>query len=165
MAAFVSAEQRGEISEVVYRSALFLDERRFGEWLDLTAPEFHYRIEAYSPDLRKDMVWLEHDRAGMAALIELLPKHHLNGAVWHRHVALYAITPENEQRVHVTSSLVVHQTAVDVGDSHAEGGGSRLFLVGRYYDRLRRDGERWLLTDRVVRVDTRELGIGSHLFP
>ena len=46
-----------------------------------------------------------------------------------------------------------------------DGGSSKLFAVGRYHDRLRRDGERWLLTERVVRLQTRQLGVGSHLLP
>jgi len=159
------ADRRAAIEEVVYRSALYLDELRFGDWLDLTGAEFHYRIEAYSPELRKDMVWLEHDRAGMAALVELLPRHHVNGAKWHRHTVLYTLTADAEDRVTAVSSLTVHHTQIDVGDAHVEGGSSRLFLVGRYYDRLRHDGDRWLLEDRSVRVDTRQLGVGSHLFP
>lgn len=159
------SERRGEVEQVVYQSSLYLDELRFGEWLDLTAPDFHYRIQAYSPELRKDMIWLEHDRAGMAALIELLPRHHVNGAQWHRHTVLYTLTREADDRVSAVSSLTVHHTQIDVGDALAEGGSSRLFLVGRYHDRLRYDGERWLLEDRSVRVDTRQLGVGSHLFP
>jgi methanesulfonate monooxygenase small subunit len=159
------SERRAAVEDVVYRSSLYLDELRFGEWLDLTTPDFHYRIQAYSPELRKDMTWLEHDRAGMAALVELLPRHHVNGAKWHRHTVLYTLEFEAGERVNAVSSITIHHTQTDVGDAHAEGGSSRLFLVGRYHDRLRHDGERWWLEDRSVRVDTRQLGVGSHLFP
>lgn len=159
------ALRRAEIEEVLYASALLLDERRFSEWLALTSADFRYRIEAHSPELKKDMVWLEHDKAGMAALVELLPKHHVNGASWLRHVVLYSIVPEGANEVRAVSSLAVFHTEVDGGDSHVEAGHSRLFLVGRYLDRLRREDDTWQLTERVVRLDTRELGIGSHLFP
>ena len=159
------AERRAEIEEVVYASALCLDERRFGAFLALTTPEFRYRIEAYSPELRKDMLWLDHDRQGLAGLVELLPRHHVNGASWLRHVVLYGVTEDGPDRVRAVSSLAAFHTEVDVGDAHVDGGRSRLFLVGRYHDRLERAGDRWLISERVVRVETRELGIGSHLFP
>lgn len=156
---------RAAIEDAVYRGAIYLDERKFGNWLDLTAPEFRYRIQAYSPELRKDMTWLDHDRAGLAALIELLPKHHTNTADWLRHVVLQTIDPEADGSVRAVSSVAVFHTVVDVGDSHVDGGSSKLFVVGRYVDRFRPEGERWLLSDRTVRLQTRQLGIGSHLFP
>jgi len=159
------AELRAALTDVVADSALLLDERRFGEWIDLTAPEFHYRIEAYSPDIRKNMVWLEHNRAGMVALIELLPKHHTDGGDWLRQVSVGKVTSDGPAAASAVSSLSVFHTTRDVGNAHVDGGSSRLLLVGRYHDRFEHDGERWLLGERVVRLHTRQLGVGSHLFP
>lgn len=159
-----SWQLRGPLTELVCESARLLDERRFGEWLDLSAPEFRYRIESYSPELRRDMTWLDHDRAGMTALIELLPKHHVDGSDLLRHVSVGRIDAEGD-RASSTSSLAIFRTARDVGDVHVDGGSSQLFLVGHYRDKFRLAGERWLLSERVVRVQTRELGTGSHLFP
>ena len=160
-----NAELRAALAEVVAESALLLDERRFGEWVDLTAPIFRYRIEAYSHDIRKNMVWLDHDRNGMIALIELLPKHHIDGGDWLRQVALGQVKAEAHDLASAVSSIAVYHTARDVGDAHVDGGSSRLLLVGRYYDRFSFDGSRWLLSERVVRLHTRQLGVGSHLFP
>lgn len=157
-------QSRAELTELVWESARLLDERRFGDWLDLTAPEFRYRIGAYSPELRKEMTWLEHDRKGMIALIELLPKHHVDGADLLRHVSVGRIRLDGD-RAGVTSTLALFRTAQDVGDSHIEGGSSSLFLIGVYFDLFRYDGARWLLSERVVQVKTRQLGVGSHLFP
>ncbi len=159
------AELRAELTDLIAGSAQLLDERRFGEWLDLTSPSFRYRIEAYSHDIRKHMTWLDHDRSGMLALIELLPKHHIDGGDWLRQVTVGKITVESETQASAASSLAVFHTVRDVGDSHVDGGSSRLLLVGRYHDRLERDGERWRLRERVVRLHTRQLGVGSHLFP
>jgi hypothetical protein len=61
--------------------------------------------------------------------------------------------------------LAVFHTARDIGDAHVDGGSSRLLLVGRYHDRFVEADGRWLLTERVVRLQTRQLGVGSHLFP
>jgi methanesulfonate monooxygenase subunit beta len=161
------AELRARLDEVVQRSALFLDESRYGEFLDLTAPEFHYRVEAWSPELKRNMTWLEHDRAGLAALIELLPRHHVNGASWLRQVVLGTVsaTTGPGKGAESTSSVALFQTATDVGDAHLEAGTSRLFAVGRYRDRFREEGDKWLLIERRVQIQTRELGIGSHQFP
>lgn len=159
------AELRAALTEVVSDSALLLDERRFGEWLDLTAPTFRYRIEAYSPDIRKNMVWLDHDRAGMVVLIELLPKHHTDGGDWLRQVSVGRVEEESAAAATAVSSLSVFHTTRDVGNAHVDGGSSRLLLVGRYHDRFHHDGSRWLLAERVVRLHTRQLGVGSHLFP
>ena len=45
-----------QVSELVYRSCQMLDEMNFDGYLALCAPEFTYRIVAYSPELKKDMV-------------------------------------------------------------------------------------------------------------
>lgn len=159
------AELRAALTDVVAQSALLLDERRFGEWIDLTAPEFRYRIEAYSPDIRREMTWLDHDRAGMVALIELLPKHHTDGADWLRQVSVGRIVSEGPDLASAVTSIAIYRTARDVGDSHVDGGSSSLFLVGRYVDRFRKQYQAWKLSERRVRVHTRQLGVGSHLFP
>lgn len=158
-------ELRLAIDEVVQSAALFLDERRFGEFLDLGTSDLRYRIQAYSHDLRKDMTWLDHDRAGLLALIELLPKHHVNGADWLRQVTLQTVTRLSDTEASSVSTLAIFQTVVDVGDSHVDGGSSQLFAIGRYHDQLRFEDGRWLLAERVVRLQTRQLGTGSHWFP
>jgi methanesulfonate monooxygenase subunit beta len=158
-------ELRAALTELVAESALLLDERRFGEWIALTAREFRYRIEAYSPDIRKNMTWLDHDKSGMVALIELLPKHHIDGGEWLRHVTVGKVTAEGPVAATATSALAVYHTARDVGDAHVDGGSSRLLMVGRYHDRFAYDGAQWRLSERIVRLHTRQLGVGSHLFP
>lgn len=165
MSAAVSrAELRAALEDVLHRGTLALDERRYGEWLALAAPELRYRITAYSPELRKDMTWLDHDLRGMEALVELLPKHHSSGAEWLRQVVLGTVDVEASASVRAVSSVAVFQTTVDIGDAHVDGGSSSLFVVGHYDDRFRFDGERWLLAERTVRLHTRQLGIGSHRF-
>ncbi len=156
-------ELRAAIEDVLYAGCLHLDERRFEAWLELTAPELRYRIAAYSPDIRKEMTWLDHDRAGLVALFELLPKHHVDGSPWNRHVVLYTLESDGGDTVRTVSSLAIFRTTVDIGDAHIDGGSSHLFAVGRYHDRWKSDGDRWLLVERTARLDTRQLGTGSHL--
>ncbi|HKP61886.1 MAG TPA: nuclear transport factor 2 family protein [Polyangiales bacterium] len=157
-----SYELRTEIAELIYRGAALLDERRFYDWLELTATQFQYRIGAYSPEIRKEMTWLEHDRAGLRAQFELLGKHHRDHALWFRQAVLQELTREGAESVRAITRLVIYQTAVDVGDVHVESGSTRLFAVARYHDRFVLEGGRWLLAERLARLDTRQLGIGTH---
>src|SRR5882757_11355437 len=68
------AELRAAVEDLIYTGCAYLDEQRFDAWLETTAPEFRYRITAYSPDIRREMIWLDHDRQALAAMIDLLPK-------------------------------------------------------------------------------------------
>jgi methanesulfonate monooxygenase small subunit len=157
------AELRAAVEDIVYAGCLLQDQLAFDAWLELTAPELTYRIKAYSPEIRRDMTWLEHDRAGLVALFELLPKHHVNHAQWQRHATVYQVNAESETVLGAVTSLVVHQTLLDVGDTHVDAGATSVFAVGRYHDSFRLEQGRWLLRDRTVRLETRQLGIGTHL--
>lgn len=157
------AELRAAIEDVLYPSCLLLDEGAFHAWLEHTSADLKYRITAHSPEIRKDMTWLEHDRQGLVALFELLPKHHVNHAQWQRHAVLYQVIADSPSEVHTVASLVVHHTVLDVGDVHEDAGATNVFAVGRYHDKYRLDQGRWLLTDRTVRLETRQLGIGTHI--
>ena len=157
------AELRAAVEDVVQSGCEQLDAQRFAAWLETTAPEFRYRITAYSPDIRREMTWLDHDRAGLAAMVDLLPKHHVDGALWLRQAVVGSVVVEGDDRVRAVSALAIFHTAVDVGDAHLDGGSSRLFAVGRYDDRLHFSGRHWRLLERTVKLDTRQLGVGSHL--
>jgi methanesulfonate monooxygenase small subunit len=100
------------------------------------------------------MTWLAYDRAGMETLIRQLPRHNSDQSVLTRHVTVYTVEPlENGARV--VSALAVYRTDLD-------GGETRVFAVGRYYDELVRVGNEWRLRAREVRLETRSLGIGTH---
>src|SRR5882672_11081805 len=71
----MKSEQRQAIEELVYRSCLALDARDFKAFLELCDPGFRYSITTHSPEIRRDMVWLDHDRKGMETLFTNLPKH------------------------------------------------------------------------------------------
>ena len=146
------------VRELVYRSCLRLDEGDFSGWLDLCAPDFRYTITAYSPEIRKEMTWLDHDREGMEGLFKMLPKHNSDHSPLTRHASVYLVErDEGRDEATATTSVVVYRTALD-------GGATELFAVGKYFDTVSLEGEVPLLTGRNVRLDTRELGIGSH-FP
>ena len=134
-----------------------LDAKDFTGYLALCAPAYHYAITAYSPEIRKDMTWLEHDKAGMQLLFGNLPKHNSDQSPLSRHVTVYTITPvDDAKEARVVSALQVFRTSLD-------GGATELFAVGKLLDTVSlADGEPKLL-DRNVKLQTRMLGFGYHI--
>jgi methanesulfonate monooxygenase subunit beta len=148
---------RAAFEELVYRLALSLDAGDYPGFLALCAPEFHYSIAAYSPEIRKPMTWLDHDKAGLENLFETLPRHHSDSAPLSRHVTVYTVDLEGSgAAAAIVSALQVFRTQPD-------GGATELFAVGKLYDRARLIGGSAQLLSRRVQLDTRQLGIGSHI--
>src|SRR3954447_12735870 len=146
-----------KVVELIYRSCLDLDNHDFAGWLDLCAPEFRYTITTYSPEIRKEMVWLDHDREGMEGLFKMLPKHNSDHSPLTRHASVYLVEhDEGETSASVVTSLVVYKTQLD-------GGATELFAVGKYFDTVGLESDLPLLPSRSVRLDTRQVGIGSHI--
>src|SRR5882672_1832939 len=153
----MKSEQRQAIEELVYRSCLALDARDFKTFLDLCDESFRYSITTHSPEIRRDMVWLDHDRKGMETLFTNLPRHNSDHSPVTRHATVYTVeTDDAAQRATVVSALQVFRTALD-------GGATELFAVGRYLDTVRTNGAAPTLLKRVVRLDTRQFGFGYHI--
>lgn len=134
-----------------------MDEKDFGGYLDLCDAHYHYAISAYSPEIRKEMIWLEHDREGMKNLFANLPKHNSDHSPLSRHATVYLVEQlEGGTKAKVTSALQVFRTTLD-------GGATELFAVGKMIDTvaIRDDGPK--LLDRNIRLDTRMLGFGYHV--
>jgi methanesulfonate monooxygenase small subunit len=148
---------RPDVDELIYRSALFLDAGDYGGYLDLCAPGFRYLISAYSPEIRREMIWLEHDKAGLTTLFETLPRHKSDPAPLARHLTVYTVTVSSDgAQAQAITALQVFRTSLD-------GGATELFGVGKIHDTvaLAADGAR--LLNRHIKLDTRMLGIGSHI--
>jgi methanesulfonate monooxygenase small subunit len=148
-------EQRKQIEELVYRSCMALDERDFKGFLALCDPAFRYKVTVFSPEIRKEMVWLDHDRGGMETLFTNLPRHNSDHSPLTRHATVYTVKM-NGQSAEVVSALQVFRTQLD-------GGATELYAVGRLIDTVKLDGEAPKLASRVVRVETRQLGFGTHI--
>ena len=154
-AAMPKAEQRQAIEELVYRSCLALDARDYKGFMQLCDPEFRYTITAYSPEIRRDMVWLDHDRAGLETLFANLPKHNSDHSPISRHATVYTVEMGGGA-ANVVSALQVFRTQLD-------GGATELFAVGRLEDLVKLDGDAPRLARRAVRLETRQLGYGYHI--
>lgn len=138
-------EQRQQIEELVYRSCLALDDRDFKGFLALCD----------SPEIRKEMVWLDHDRAGMETLFTQLPRHNSDHSPLTRHATVYTVKIDGPQ-AEVVSALQVFRTSLD-------GGSTELYGVARLIDTVQLDGGSPKLASRVVRMETRQLGFGTHI--
>jgi methanesulfonate monooxygenase small subunit len=152
-----TTEQRHAIEELVYRSCLALDAKDWKGFLELCDPGFRYSISAYSPEIRKDMNWLDYDKEGLATLLNNLPKHNSDHSPITRHATVYTVDVDaggNEAKV--VSALQVFRTALD-------GGSTELFAVGHFHDVVKLNGGSPKLGARNVRLDTRLLGFGYHV--
>jgi methanesulfonate monooxygenase subunit beta len=147
--------ERQQIEELIYRSCLALDDRDYKGFLELCDAGFRYKVAAYSPEIRKEMVWLDHDRKGMETLFTNLPRHNSDHAPLVRHATVYTVKVNGAQ-AEVVSALQVFRTALD-------GGATELFAVARLIDTVKLDGDVPKLMQRVVRMETRQLGFGSHI--
>jgi methanesulfonate monooxygenase small subunit len=145
------------VRDLIYRGILKLDANDFAGWLELCAPQFHYTISTWSPEIRREVVWLDHDREGMANLIKLLPRHNSDQTPLTRHATVYAVDLDASQpsTARAVTSVAIYATQLD-------GGATELWALGRYHDVIVLDGEAIRLARRVVRLETRNLGIGKH---
>jgi methanesulfonate monooxygenase small subunit len=132
-----------------------LDERDFKGFLALCDPAFRYKVTVFSPEIRKEMTWLDHDRGGMETLFTNLPRHNSDHSPLTRHATVYTVKM-NGKSAEVVSALQVFRTQLD-------GGATELYAVGRLIDTVKLDGEAPKLASRVVRMETRQLGFGTHI--
>lgn len=141
------------VRALIGRTCLMLDDEDFTTFLTCCTDGFAYRVTTYSPELGKEMVWLEHDRKGYEALVNMLPKHIRLQGRFTRQAVVYDVAQHGDSAA-VTSQLTVVHTNLD--------GESRLLLAGRYIDKIVDGPAGPLLESREVRLDTRVLGPGVH---
>ena len=154
---FADSGARAMVAELVYRTCMKLDAIDFPGFLALCDPKFHYLITAYSPEIRKEMTWLEHDSAGMQLLFKNLPKHNSDKSLLSRHPTVYTIAfSDNGRQADVATGLQVYRTTLD-------GGATELFAVGKMFDKVALGPDGPLLLDRHIKLDTRMFGIGFHI--
>ena len=151
----MKTEQRQAIEELVYRGCLALDRGDYKAFLALCTPDFRYTVAAYSPEIKREMVWLDQDCKGMETLFTNLPRHNSDHSPLTRHATVYTVEADGGQ-AKVVSALQVFRTQLD-------GGATELFAVGHFHDTVVLDGAAPKLARRLVRLETRQLGFGYHV--
>jgi len=156
-------DPRSIVCDTIYQAALSLDDQKWDEWLALCDDSFNYAIKSFSPEINYDMIYLEHDRKRLKTLLDLLPKHNTDHSPLKRHTSVYTVSVSDDKKeATAVSSFVIYQNILDGENSHIDGGESRLFLIGKYYDKLAIDDGKARFKERVVRLDNRRLDKGSH---
>ncbi len=148
---------RTDLEELVYDSCMLLDRSDYKGFMALCHPEFRYKVAAYSPEIKREMAWLDHDRGEMEDLFNTLPKHNYDHSPLTRNAVVYKVEVDEEGlQASVVSALQIYRTALD-------GGATQLFAVGKYFDTVSLAGEKPVLLSRKVSLNTRDLGWGSHI--
>lgn len=151
------------VKDTIYKACLLLDDQKWNEWLALCTEDFQYAIKAYSPEIHYDMTYFSADRSRLAEVVETLPKHNTDHSPLKRHATVYAVDiGKGGKSATAVTSLVVYQNLLDGTNAHVDAGETHLFLVGKYVDKLRIDGDGAKFIEREVRLDTRRLDKGSH---
>lgn len=148
-------EARDQIWDVVAQSCLYLDDEKYEQYLGLMDEDCVYTISYYSPEIRKDVVLLQHTRQELSTLTDNIKNHVVMPGKLFRQAQVYTVGSEGGAYVATSYVTVTHTD---------ENGASRLFCVARYLDRLvpRQGGMK--LRSRHVRMETRDIGPGCH-FP
>lgn len=151
------------VRDSIYRSCMYKDEMKWEDWLNLCDEDFQYSITAYSPEIRNDMIYLSGGREEMLNMMQMLPKHNSDHSSLKRHCSVYAVDFEDDgATATAVSSVVVYQTQLDGINSHVDAGESKVFLVGRYFDKFRVADGVAKFVEREVKLDTRKLDKGTH---
>lgn len=159
-------ESRQRVDELIYETCLTLNAEDWNGYLALCDPDgFRYRIVNFSPEIRREQCWMDRDWKGIKSIFDLLPKHNSDHSPLTRHATVYKVVYDRQAgEATATTVLTVYRTQLDGVNSHFESGQTSLFAVGKYEDRIRvgANGDPARLLRRTVRLDTRQIDIGSH---
>lgn len=142
------SEDREDIRTLISRSARFLNEGRFAEYISLYAQDGGYTLSADSAEIGKRMIWLDLSRSALDALLEESPQH-VHDLAGRKHlVTVQEIDFSSDGgRAETLSAFAVFRTDID--------GRTEVYAVGNYEDVLERSGEGWRIESRRVLVETR----------
>lgn len=162
----LNTDEMQRIHELVYESCLRLNAQDWNGYLELCDPDdFRYRIVNYSPEIQREQCWMDRDFKGLKSIFRLLPKHNSDHSPLTRHATVYKVTfDQSAGKAVSTTLLTIYRTQLDGASSHFESGQTSLYAVGKYEDLIRLGNGKGpdRLISRTVRLDTRQIDIGSH---
>ena len=86
------AKDKEAVRELIAKSCVSLNAEDYALFLSLCTPEFRYQLIVYSPEICKEMVWMNYDRRGIEALFSELPHHlHVPLGSLYRHVRVLRV--------------------------------------------------------------------------
>ena len=155
---------RNQIEDLLFFEAELLDERRYGEWLELFTDDLAYfmplrRNVKYGDEARentregKDVAWFDEDKWTLSKRVDQI----LTGIHWAEepqsrvshlitNVRVLDIAPNDGEPCELTakSNFLIYQNRVATETT---------MFVGRRVDRLRKAGPRWQIARREIFLD------------
>jgi len=154
-----------EVEEFLYEEADLLDQRRYGEWLDLLADDLHYfmpmrrnvafgtHAEHENTRAGRDISWFDEDKWTLSKRVDQI----MTGIHWAEEplsrvchfvtgIRLIAAKPSvaAASEVGIGSRFIVYQNRVET---------ETYLFAGRRNDLLRRDNGTWRLARREILLD------------
>lgn len=160
----VPYEVMQSVQSLVHKSCDAMNQETWNDYLQLCDTQnFRYRVVNYSPEIRREQYWADRDYKAMKSSFDLLPKHNSDHSKLTRHAVVQSVQYNPETReAQVRSNLTIYRTQEDGTMSYLEGGQTSLYAVGTYLDQIRITQDQPVLVERTVRLDTRQLDVGSH---
>lgn len=149
--------------KLVFKTCHYMNSENWKSYLELCDPnEFHYQVTCYSPEIRKQQIWADHNYKSMKSTFDLLPRHNSDHSKLIRHANVIDVDTNQDNQIVVTSGLTIYKTQLDGTQSYVESGQTSLYLIGTYRDIVNLHGDRAILLSRTVELETRQLDVGSH---
>jgi len=155
--------EQQKVRDLVVEGCLHLNAGDYTSFLKLCdSRQFTYAITNFSPEIRKTQCWMQQDYAGLAKVLDLLPTHNSDHARLTRHAIPCRLSARGAGSYEVVSQVAIYRTEWDAENSHLQSGATSLYVIGRYLDQVVLTDKGPLLAGRVIDLDTRQVGIGSH---
>lgn len=126
-----------------------LDSDRLEDWLDLFTEDATYTViprENFDRKLPAAIILCPNKNVLRDRIVALRNANEYN-LHYDRHlVSSIKVRPATDDVWHMEANYAVFQTTLE--------GQSKLFSVGRYRDKIRRDGDQWLFCEKLIVVDS-----------
>tara|TARA_A100001037_G_C15151291_1_gene639412 strand:- start:3200 stop:3658 length:459 start_codon:yes stop_codon:yes gene_type:complete len=144
-----------QIKNLIYKSCRLLDAEEFDDYLDLYTEDFEYKVTNYSPEIKSDQEWMDANRAELKGLLANVPLHFRLLGSFMRHATVYDIERNGADTANALTYVTIYYTTPE--------GATSVWAVGCYHDKIDVSGDTPLIADRNMKLETREVGIGTHL--
>lgn len=149
----MTTQNREAVADFISDLCDLLDEENFSDFLDQCTKNFEYSVTAYSPDLGKEMTWLDHDRDAFELMVKMLPEHVRTKTKLSRHASLVTIAGQQSEIYQTKTKVAIYQTDLI--------GTTTILAVGSYLDKIdMSEPDKPKLVSRHIHLDTRDLGPG-----
>ena len=144
----MKADDRIQLNELIVFTGVCLDQENFEGYLSSFCDDAEYQVVSIVPEIAQTVAWLDLTKPALESLLMSADRHTWNTGLRTHHIAAatFSFEPTHADTV---SSVSIFRTDAE--------GNTKLYAVGRYYDRWVRSADSWLLARRTLQLDTRVL--------